>query len=157
MTAALFGAALFFAAVAPASAKDNGHHGQHGRGPQGQGHQARSGYYRVPQVIAVEHRGDYRPYFTGRSYYAPHNHYHAAYRFPVWVNGAVVYRTYPYCENHLFVNGAVTLPQLAIGFTFGNPGTYVSGYYASPAPPAYYIYEEPRRHHCDRDGDWDGD
>jgi len=153
MTAALYGAALLCGAASTASAKEHDHHGKQGQGHQGQGRQVREGYYRVPQVIAVEHRGDYRPYFTGRSYYAPHHHYHAAYRFPVWVNGAVAYRPYSYCDDRLFVNSAVVLPQLAIGFSFGHPGAQISGYYGAPAPPVYYVYEEPRRHHCDRDGD----
>jgi hypothetical protein len=157
MTAALFGAALFCGAASTANAKDHDQHGNQGRGHQSQGRQVREGYYRVPQVITVEHRGDYRPYFSGRSYYAPHHHYHAAYRFPVWVNGVVAYRSYAYCDDHLFVNSAVVLPQLAFGFSFGHPGAYVSGYYGAPAPPAYYIYEEPRRHHCDHDGEQDND
>ena len=162
-TAALFGAALLVGAVSPASAKDHGNHGRGSQGNQNHGRQVQAGHYRVPQVIAVEHRGDYRPYFTGRSYYGPHQHYHAAYRFPVWVNGAVTYRSYSYCGDRLFVGGgAVVLPQLAIGFSFGQPGLYVGGYYGAP-PPAYY-YEEPRyvapvyvepRRHCDKDHDHD--
>ena len=172
ISAALFGAALLVAAGAPAIAKDNGHHGNNGRGHgnQGnhgnpgnhgnQGRQVRPAQYRVPSVITVEHRGDFRPYFTGRTYYAPHHHYHAAYRFPVWVNGAVAYRPYAYCDDHLFVTGSVMLPRLAIAFNFGQPGVmvggyYGSGYYAAPPPPAYYVYEEPRRYRCDRDHDHD--
>lgn len=171
-TASLFGVALLVAAASPVLAKEHGHQGKNGNGHAygNQGRQVRSENYRVPQVIAVEHRGDYRPYFTGRTYYAPHNHYHAAYRFPVWVNGAVVYRPYVYCDDHLFVSGAVNLPRLAIAFNFGQPGVAVGGYYGSggyygggyyavpaPPPPSYYVYEEPRRHHCEHDRDWDDD
>lgn len=160
-TAALFGAALFLGAASTASAKDNGKHGKKGHGHQSQGRQVRAGQYRVPQVITVEHRGDYRPYYKGRSYYGPHRHYHNSYRFPVYVNGAVVHRPYAYCGDQLFVTSAVALPQLAIGFSFSQPGgAYVSGYYGHPVPPAYYIYEEPRRHHHhghhhDHDCDYD--
>ncbi|HKQ96406.1 MAG TPA: hypothetical protein VJV75_00880 [Candidatus Polarisedimenticolia bacterium] len=166
MTAAILGLAVLAFAASPASAKDHGN-GKHGRGNQGKGHQVQSGHYRVPQVITVEHRGDYRPYYSGRSYYAPHHHYHAAYRFPVWVNGVVAYRSYPYCDDHLFVTGAVALPQLAFNFTYARPGAYVSGYYGAPAPPSYYVYPqpvyvEPRGHRChhdhgDYDRDWDDD
>ena len=146
--AALFGVGLLVAAASPAIAKDHGKHGKNGKGSQSHGRQVHHAHSRVPRVIAVGHRGSYRPYFTGRSYYAPHRHYHAAYRFPVYLNGAVVHRSYPYCGDHLFVSGVATLPQLAIGFSFGQPGAYVSGYYAAPAPPpAYYMYEEPPRYY----------
>lgn len=57
---------------------------------------------RVPIALHREHRRHLDAFFGGRSYYAPHRHVHESYVFPVWVEGAVVYRPYSYCEGHLF-------------------------------------------------------
>lgn len=150
--AAILGAVLLVAAPTPASAKDNGRGHGHGKG-HGKGHAAKVVHYRVPQVITVEHRGQFKPYFAGRTFYAPHRHYHARYKLPVWVNGVVVHRPYAYCEDHLFVTSAVSLPQLAIGFTYAKPGgVAISGFYGSPAPYAPPVYYEPRHRYDDHRG-----
>jgi hypothetical protein len=146
-TAAAFLAAVLFASTSPALAGD---HGRHGRGHhKGHGHnkhhQSASHHYTVPQVLTPTYRGAFKPYYKGRVYYAPHNHYHASYRLPVYYGGAVAYRPYAYCEDHLFVSGNVALPQLAFSFNFGSPGGfYAGGYY--PAPPPVY-YEDHHHHH----------
>ena len=164
-TAAAFLAAVMFATAAPAHAKEHGHqnHGHHDNGNHNNGHQGYSHgprrvqsvpYYAVPQVLTSDYRGTFQPYYHGRSYYAPHHHYHASYRLPVYYNGAVVYRPYAYCGDRLFVTGAVALPQLALSFNFGAPGGfYVGGSYPAPLPPPapYYIYEDPYWGH-DHDG-----
>jgi hypothetical protein len=56
----------------------------------------------VPLVLHHEHVRHLEAFLGGRSYYAPHRHYHASYRFPVWVDGAVAYQPYTYCEGRLF-------------------------------------------------------
>lgn len=183
-TAAL--AAGLFAFPAPASA-DGGHGHGHGNGHgDSNGHYHSNGpahgygaYPTVPRSIVVGQRGYYQPYYNGRVYYAPHHHYHVAYRFPVYVGGSVVYQPYYYCGDSLFVGGAVALPHLAVGINFGSPGgVSFGGFYSSPGyvapapypyaanpapayrvPPPYYgpdVYDRGR--HCDHgDGDYDGD
>jgi len=158
-TAAAFLAAVVFASTAPAHAKDHGHQNK-GRGPRAA---QVSHYHAVPQVLTPDYRGTFQPYYNGRAYYAPHGHYHARYSLPVYYGSAVVYRPYAYCGDHLFVTGAVTLPQLALAFNFGAPGGgfYVGGYYPAPPPPPmpYYVYEDRHHHdggcHHDHDDDWD--
>ena len=176
-TAAL--AAVLF--VFPDSASADGGHG-HGNGHgQSNGHnhgngpaRGYAGYPTVPRSIVVGQRGYYQPYYSGRVYYAPHHHYHMAYRFPVYVGGSVVYQPYYYCGDSLFVGGAVALPHLAFGINFGSPhGVSIGGFYSSPGyiapapypyvasvvPPPYYgpdVYYRGR--HCFRgDYDYDGD
>ena len=57
---------------------------------------------RVPDRIHAHHRAHLDVFLGGRSYYAPHRHHHVTYSFPVWVDGAVVYRPYVYCDDVLF-------------------------------------------------------
>jgi hypothetical protein len=185
--------------VFPAPARADGGHGrghgnEHGRSngngrSSGNGHGDGYGYYSgrsngpahgyagfptVPRSIVVGQRGYYQPYYSGRVYYAPHHHYHAAYRFPVYVGGSVVDHSYSYCGDSLFVVGGVALPHLAFGINFGSPhGVSIGGFYSSPgyvapAPYPYAAYPAPppdygpdvyyRGRHCDRGyGDYDGD
>ena len=154
-TAAAFLAVVLFATAAPALADDHGHHG-HGRsynGHRGNGHAYGHGatYYTVPQVLTPVYRGAFQPYYSGRVYYAPHHHYHAAYSLPVYYGGAVAYRPYSYCGDHLFVSGAVALPQLAFSFNYGTPGFgfYAGGYYPAPPPPPVVYYDDRHCHHDD--------
>jgi hypothetical protein len=74
---------------------------------------------RVPTVLYARQRRDFRPYYAGEVYYRPHHHYHAAYRFPVSVNGGVVYRPYYYCHDRLFEYG-YSRPRLAFGVEFSS-------------------------------------
>lgn len=147
----LIAAAVAVAGLLPSAAAAEGHgHGQHGNNGN-HGNHGNHGYYnseRVPRVIAVDHRAYYSPYVSGRTYYAPHHHYHARYRFPVFVGSAIQYQPYYYCGNSLFLNGVVTLPHLAFGINFGSPGgLYLGGYYAQPYLPEH-------QHRCnDRDYD----
>ena len=148
----------------------NGHYDGYSNGPA----HGDAGFPTVPRSIVVEQRGYYQPYYSGRVYYGPHHHYHAAYRFPVYVGGSVVYQPYYYCGDSLFVGGAVALPHLAFGIRFGSPGgVSIGGFYSSPAyvapapypyvaavvPPPWYgpdVYYRGR--HCFRgDGDYDGE
>jgi hypothetical protein len=90
----------------------------------------------VPRRIYVEDRTYFRPYYTGGVYYGPHHHYHAAYRFPVYVNGGVVVRPYSYCGDEVFLAAPVVapLPRLAFSFTYGSPGYYYGAPGYAPAP-----------------------
>ena len=131
-------------AMVPGQALADGGYYGHGHG-NGNGHgQGHGKHYRaypshsyvvVPQHLYVEDRAYFSPYYTGRAYYAPHHHYHAAYRFPVYLNGGVVYRPYSYCGEQVFLSAPVVapLPRLAFSFSYGTPAPY---YY--PAPVPYY-------------------
>src|SRR5262245_3411407 len=182
ITAAALAAGVF-AFPAPALADGGGHGHGYGHG-NGHGHayghsngpaHGYAGYPTVPRTIVVAQRGYYQPYYGGRVYYGPHHHYHAYYRFPVYVDGVVAYRPYYYCNDALFVSGGAVLPHLAFGINFGSPGgVAISGFYASPgyvapAPYPYVAYPVPpppyyegevyyRGTHCHHgDGDYDGD
>ena len=76
-------------------------------------------HHTVPRVLYAREREVFSPYFAGQVYYRPHHHYHVVYRFPVLMDGVVVYRPYYYCENRLFVAAAVPMPRLAFGVEFG--------------------------------------
>jgi hypothetical protein len=150
----LFAAAVVIAGIlaSVAMAEAHGHGNPHGN-PHG--NSGKHGYYDsrpVPRVITVDHQAFYSPYVSGRIYYAPHHHYHARYLFPVFVGGAVQYHPYYYCGGTLFVNSAVALPHLAIGFDYSSPGgLYLSGYYQQP-----YV-QQHEHHYYDRDYDPDED
>lgn len=125
--------------VFPGQVLAGGGHNKHNHGHgNGHGHYYRAHpshrYVVVPRRIYVEDRSYFHPYYAGRAYYAPHHHYHAAYRFPVYVNGAVVVRPYSYCGDEVFVAAPVAapLPRLAFSVTFGTPVAYY------PAPVPYY-------------------
>jgi hypothetical protein len=134
-------------AAFPNQALAGGGHYKHGNG---HGHGHGNGHYRaypahsyvvVPQRIYVEDRTYFRPYYTGRAYYAPHHHYHAAYSFPVYVNGGVVVRPYNYCGDAVFFPAPVVapMPRLAFGVTFGAP----VGYYSQPGFSGSFVYVHP--------------
>ena len=92
----------------------------------------------VPRRLIVQERSYTQPFFTGRSYYRPHHHYHAAYRFPVFVNGVVAYRPFHYCGDRIFVSAAVPIPPLAFSLNFGGAGWVIgSDFYASGAYVSY--------------------
>lgn len=57
---------------------------------------------RIPERIHAEHARHLEVFSGGRAYYGPHRHHHASYLFPVWIDGAVAYRPYSYCNGHLF-------------------------------------------------------
>jgi hypothetical protein len=116
----------------------NGHGHGHGYGPKHSRAHASRSYVAVPQRIYVQDRAYFRPYYTGRAYYAPHHHYHAAYRFPVYVGGVAVVRPYSYCGDAIFYPAPVVapLPRLAFGITFGAP----VGYYPQPGFSGSFVY-----------------
>ena len=57
---------------------------------------------RIPVEIHAELVGDLSPFLAGNVYFAPHRHYHETYSFPVWIDGAVYYRPYVYCNHRLY-------------------------------------------------------
>jgi hypothetical protein len=136
--------------VAPMASAGGHGHGKHKHHRHGHSHGNAYGHYKtVPRVIHLGGPGYYSPYLVGRAYYGPHHHHHARYRFPVYVNGAVVYRSYNYCGDNLFVAGAVTLPHLAIGVQFGSPAYVPVG---DPFVPTYGYGVGPFGDHRQ---DWD--
>lgn len=62
-------------------------------------------YFTVPRSISSHHRHYYEDYYYGRAYYRDHRHYHAIYRFPVFVEGHLDYRPYAYCDGNYFATG----------------------------------------------------
>ena len=136
-------AALALSPVA-ALAHGNGHgngHGKHGHPGKHQGYAAYPVV--VPRAIAHGHHGWYDPYYAGSAYYGPHHHVHYTYRFPVYVGQTVVYRSYAYCGDSLYVPAPAyvapvvaapvlapaPLPRLAIGWNVAAPGFALSGTY----------------------------
>lgn len=57
---------------------------------------------RIPLEIHGEFAGDLNPFLVGNVYFGPHRHYHETYSFPVWIDGAVSYRPYIYCNHRLY-------------------------------------------------------
>ena len=116
------------------------HHDSHHDSWRGGWHGGHHGYVAIPRTI--HYGGWHAPYYSSSVYYGPHHHRHTVYRYPVWVDGAVVYRPYAYCGNHLFIAASVPLPQIAIGFTVGSYapapyGPYEGGYVYAPPYDGY--------------------
>jgi len=61
--------------------------------------------FELPRVIFNVHLGHYDPYYWGRVYHGGHHHYHAVYAFPVYVDDALLYRPYSYCEGEFYATG----------------------------------------------------
>jgi len=89
----------------------------------------------APRYLHRAHVSAYRSFYHGRSYYSPHHHYHAVYRYPVYYGGHVSYRPYSYCNNSLFITAGVPLPRLVVNV---GPGGYYYGPAALPPPPPGY-------------------
>jgi len=98
----------------------------------------------LPRRIHRDHVRAFRSFFSGRSYYAPHHHFHAVYRFPVVIGGRVVYRPYTYCNDGLFLGSSVVLPRVAVSVYPEYPDYY------GPPPVAY---RPVPRYYEDRDDD----
>jgi hypothetical protein len=107
----------------------------------------------VPRTIALEHRGTFAPFHTGRVYHRAHRHYHRAYRFPVIVDGHVVYRPFTYCDGRLFVSAAAPRPRLAVDIVFG-VGRDAYPWWAYEPYPRYD--DGPYRRHRWHDDEHDG-
>lgn len=130
-------AALILAAQVPAEAHGkHGHHPRHGAA-HAYPYYPSSGAVYVPRRFYAPDAVTYRPWFAGQVYYGPHRHYHASYRFPVMVDGAVVYRPYAYCDDRLFVSATIPVPRLVIGFNLG-PDVAIHG--ETSLPPGGYGY-----------------
>jgi hypothetical protein len=117
-----------FAFSPAAEARDHrdshsGWHNGHGNG-HGRGHQSYR-FTNVPRRMHGHYRSDFRYAYAGRSYYGPHHHYHAIYRYPVVLGGVVRYQPYYYCNDDLFVTGYAPLPQVVVGFNV-RPGIHIS-------------------------------
>src|SRR5262245_29680143 len=68
----------------------------------------------VPRAIHRAHVDAFRAFYHGSTYYAPHHHYHAVYRYPTYVGGHVYYRPYSYCNNSLFITAGVPVPRIVV-------------------------------------------
>ena len=90
----------------------------------------------LPRRIHDQHKRLFRNFFSGRVYYRPHQHYHTIYRLPVYTRSSVVYRPYSYCNDALFMDAAVRLPQIAIhvGTSAPMPAYQPASFYYVPAP-----------------------
>lgn len=56
----------------------------------------------APRHVAFRTVRTFDPFFSGRVFYAPHNHFHVVYRFPVYTAYGVVYQPYSYCGDDLY-------------------------------------------------------
>ena len=110
-------------------------------------------FFDLPRQIHEAHRAAFGALFGGRMFYGPHHHYHAIYRFPVFVGGRVITRPYTYCNDSLFIGAGEPLPPLAIDVHVAPPGLIYgvrpSVHYASPGPCGRdgYGYEHERHGH----------
>ena len=110
-----FAAFAMVAAPAPAEAGDRHHHHKYKVYSHGYrhvyGHTRPAVHYVAPPVryvtapVRLDHVSAdiYRPYYWKRTWYAPHRHAHAIYRFPVATADGPVYTPYGYCGNRIFV------------------------------------------------------
>ena len=73
-------------------------------------HDALSVLASIPVMLDLHVHPEYEVYLGGQEYYGPHGHYHPLYRFPIWVDGVVVYRPQYYCGGRLFVAGGGYAP-----------------------------------------------
>lgn len=111
----------------------------------------------LPRRIHRDHVRAFHSFFSGRTYYAPHHHFHTVYRFPVVVGPRVVYRPYTYCNDGLFIGSSVALPRLSVSVYPGAPIYYGPPPVAYAPAPRYYEDRDDRRydHRYDRDRDDD--
>ena len=58
----------------------------------------------IPRRIHDHRRHEFRSYFEGTVYFAPHRHRHPVYRFPVRVGRGWAYREHFYCGDELFLD-----------------------------------------------------
>lgn len=122
----------------------------------------------LPRRIHARHVSEFRNFYSGRSYYGPHRHFHKVYRYPVYVGHRVVYRPYSYCNDDLFVQASVGLPRISVSVYPGNPIYYGPSVVSSQ--PLYYEdrcdhdrgprydrdrYDRHRGHDDHDDHDWD--
>lgn len=92
---------------------------------------------RIPVEIHGEFAGDLDPFLAGSVYFAPHRHYHETYSFPVWIDGAVYYRPYVYCNHRLYGDYGAR-PQFWSGWGEPSQGRWCDHHHA------YY----PTAHAC---------
>lgn len=94
---------------------------------------------RIPLEIHGEFVGDLNPFLVGNVYFASHRHYHETYNFPVWIDGAVYYRPYTYCNHRLYGDHGAR-PQFWSGWGVASQGSWCGHHHA------YY----PTSHACFR-------
>ena len=113
---------------------------------------------RIPDRIHDHHARHLEVFSGGREYYRPHHHQHAIYQFPVWIDGAVAYRPYTYCNGHLF-HGVSHRPQLWTDWGHRGHGSWCGrhrGYFPSQHGCFHQArYERRYVGHHDCRGGWD--
>jgi len=73
----------------------------------------------VPAFIRPAYVETYRPYYRGSVYYAPHQHSHALYTFPVYHDQILVRESRQYCRGEVFfANGPAHGPQFSLRIAF---------------------------------------
>lgn len=115
-------------------------------------HDALSVLASIPVMLDLHVHPEYEVYLGGQEYYGPHGHYHPLYRFPIWVDGAVVYRPQVYCGGRLFVAGGGYAPY------YGPDRYRYQGYRDYRSYGSYGSYGSYRNHgsyqsHPNRRGD----
>jgi hypothetical protein len=144
----LAGAAIAALSLAATPAEAHGH--GHGQGNHAHGHAGYGAVYApgsafrpgvVPRRIIYRDVRAYSPWYGGTVWYGPHHHAHAIYRFPVYVNGAVVYQPYTYCGEDVFVGAGVALPRVALDVQLG-PGRDAVGIGISTPHFGFYFRDD---------------
>ncbi len=72
--------------------------------------------FTIPGRIGHKQRREYRRFYRGSFYFAPHRHRHSVYGFPVYSGFGVSYRPYTYCGERPFVGGFVGFHGPRFGF-----------------------------------------
>ncbi|HKQ59967.1 MAG TPA: hypothetical protein VJS92_01705 [Candidatus Polarisedimenticolaceae bacterium] len=72
----------------------------HGYAPRHRHHERRD--FVVPRHLG-HRRHEYRRYYQGSVYFAPHRHYHTLYTFPIYGPSGYDYQRYDYCNDELYV------------------------------------------------------
>ena len=73
--------------------------------------------FSIPARIHRRDRHDYRPYFRGDFYYAPHRHSHVLYSFPVYGEYGTRYVDRYYCDGELYREPRHR-PRVSFGISF---------------------------------------
>ena len=74
------------------------------------------GSFRAPRRIRQRQRHEYRRFYRGSVYYAPHRHRHSVYGFPVYSRIGLSYPSHFYCGSRLFVGGSIGFYGPRFGF-----------------------------------------
>jgi len=86
--------------------RQHGHHNRYDRYDRRVERHHRYDRFEIPRRIHDHRRHEFRSFFEGSVYFAPHRHRHSIYRFPVRVDHGWSYREHAYCNDELYLDHA---------------------------------------------------